>query len=60
MKDAISATIELAALICPIMPTCNPKVSPISISKRDRRVDGRPIEKRDMNRDGIKNFPILS
>ncbi len=36
MNDAISITSEFTALICPTMPTCNPKVIPISISARVR------------------------
>jgi hypothetical protein len=57
MKDATKATKELTALICPTMPTCNPKVSPISIRSRDSSVAGGLRAKRDMNREGIKNFP---
>lgn len=59
-KDAINATREVTALICPTIPTCNPNVNPISISSRESRVAGGLSVKRDMNRDGRKNFPVPS
>lgn len=59
MKDATSATRELAALICPTMPTSRPKVKPISIRRRDRRAVGGCVVNRDKNSDGRKDFPIL-